>query len=696
MTNGILGGCAKSDLEELVTQVVTLDQQKILYHLQSKHTPSKSFRRSKVDSCKAPLIPKLPVPTNTTSRTSREKHGLAEVTRIVTILQQAFVELEGMLTSRADTQQDVQVLISIVKNAHILATHADLERLLEFLPKSIKSNPHNKLKMIMKLGKIGRYYSTCEFLLAAAKKRKIFRSIKVEISQVQSPTTNTVSQSVTRSTLRDTLARILPQASPIERTLIPFFETRSGHSFEVEERRFLAMMDDKCRIHAEMKLLFFYELRPDKVRPRVISSSKSACFLCDQFVRMHGQFYTPRTHGVLYHQWKLPGQATIAMLPISQQQTLTAILLRFSTAIENVIRSKVNSSRMVRLHPNESVLLHTSNWSMSDLSRRSYLAHEAKVASAKEITDTLSAVDVAEDTSQFSKNTENTDSDRIRSNSTNPSGIESIHYVPVATTKSTDLLNIPMLLLEARSPLPDVPSKQPTVDPKQTLAQSIIPKTPSIGEFGGYGDGQPDPITKSKPAVVISPNIPAKASGPPPPAQELSCKRLTIERETPLIRPTTSNLSPPDNSSSARPQLVTSLHKVTTSLAPPELLIHPSTAPISSPPNPSPYIPIPRSTTLSFPLPARLSTKHIHLSLSSTTLIKTIPTSSSPILVNVTWLAKEALPADGAQVLSIDDLPIGLDKVLRDGAACSEKELWLARRTDVVGIKYLVANAEPG
>ena len=60
------------------------------------------------------------------------------------------------------------------------------------------------------------------------------------------------------------------------------------------------------KIHAEIQLLFYLEEHASKLTPRVISSSKDACFLCNAFILIHGKMHVPRSHGRLYPGWRFP------------------------------------------------------------------------------------------------------------------------------------------------------------------------------------------------------------------------------------------------------------------------------------------------------------------------------------------------------------------------------------------------------
>ncbi|KAB8293405.1 hypothetical protein EYC80_007723 [Monilinia laxa] len=60
------------------------------------------------------------------------------------------------------------------------------------------------------------------------------------------------------------------------------------------------------RVHGEVQLVFFYEQYPAALPPRCIGSSKSACFLCDLFIRKHGKYYISHSHARLYPKWTIP------------------------------------------------------------------------------------------------------------------------------------------------------------------------------------------------------------------------------------------------------------------------------------------------------------------------------------------------------------------------------------------------------
>ena len=133
------------------------------------------------------------------------------------------------------------------------------------------------------------------------------------------------------------------------------------------------------KVHAEIQLLFFYELHPDLPRPRIICSSKSACYLCNLFFRIHGGFYVPRTHGRLYEKWILPDWLDV---PVERRRDLAVILTRLKATLENKIERTSRPKRY--LHPNESVLLPLACWpSSSALSRDRLSTAPASVSTVR-------------------------------------------------------------------------------------------------------------------------------------------------------------------------------------------------------------------------------------------------------------------------------------------------------------------------
>lgn len=103
----------------------------------------------------------------------------------------------------------------------------------------------------------------------------------------------------------------------------------------------------KGKVHAEIQLIYPLETPLSSPPPRVICSSKDACFLCNAFITMHGKFYAPRCHGRLYPKWRLP-----VFTPTSGLEQ------RFVSTLNNVIQESLHitlqrQKKTINPHPLE-------------------------------------------------------------------------------------------------------------------------------------------------------------------------------------------------------------------------------------------------------------------------------------------------------------------------------------------------------
>lgn len=120
------------------------------------------------------------------------------------------------------------------------------------------------VKAIGQVGKVGRYKDVCVSLIKTARRYpELFASVNLEF---------------------------LPPYTPWHSSISSTGQTVA------------------CLVHAEIQLLTFYGLTKlcNSRQPRVLGVSKSACFLCNLFVSLHGHFFFSKTHGRLYDTWTVP------------------------------------------------------------------------------------------------------------------------------------------------------------------------------------------------------------------------------------------------------------------------------------------------------------------------------------------------------------------------------------------------------
>ncbi|KAK2797609.1 hypothetical protein FQN50_009122 [Emmonsiellopsis sp. PD_5] len=216
------------------------------------------------------------------------------------------------------------------------------------------------------LRKLGQYYkASLKLVLAARRKWRLFQRIRVVTFQVEVP--NEV-RLPSRPGSALPLIRSLRESTDAAKLLQRFRGSESRADTALLQR--LDGTRPSIKVHAEMKLLFYYESHPEITRPRVICANKDACYLCDLFFRVHGQFQVLRTFGKLNERWILPDW--LNDLPEDRIPFLKATIEEFSSCLDSLI------IRILRHHerrpdPMESALCLSARWSNSTLGKLTFL-----------------------------------------------------------------------------------------------------------------------------------------------------------------------------------------------------------------------------------------------------------------------------------------------------------------------------------
>ena len=185
-----------------------------------------------------------------------------------------------------------------------------------------------------RLRKLAIYVKSCELLLRIARRCKAFTKINVEFINLQeqkSPVleinkAGTVEKVINESCSRNTLAEAA---------------THRGITEGVLRTHIQILLRERHKLHAEMQLVKFYEQSLLDLSPRVIWSTKSACYLCHTFLKVHGRYYVPSTHGKLYQAWRYPLQTTSLKgndHADCQNDNLKALSLKFIRVIDRKLQ----------------------------------------------------------------------------------------------------------------------------------------------------------------------------------------------------------------------------------------------------------------------------------------------------------------------------------------------------------------------
>lgn len=353
--------------------IIAVNRDRILSRLRSKHA-ARSFKTTNRTPIAVRLAEGIKIVRAFTRNMASASTEFEQIEAKVQEFQRLFNHLEALRGGRSNTLECDNILGSVVKISYSLASRHDLSKYLNSIPNSGTFGPEAKASLPEIIGKLGRYYASCSFLIAAARKLPIFRRIHVESIGIKLPNCPPSSAGTCQPSLLKTINRVLGAGEETRRQS----SARSSvinHAFHLKsaENSFLSKLAAPRRsykIHAEIQLLSFYELHPQLPRPRVICSSKSACFLCDLFIKIHANFFVARTHGVLYDKWSLPDMQSLG-LGIKESANMAATVEKFSASIEDSIRRALAIPELLRFHPNESVFMQPPNWSSSAVSASS-------------------------------------------------------------------------------------------------------------------------------------------------------------------------------------------------------------------------------------------------------------------------------------------------------------------------------------
>jgi len=179
------------------------------------------------------------------------------------------------------------------------------------------SNPSTRKHLLNMVHKVSAYRECARRLYKSALEFPLVRRMRVEV--VELPSTAFKRPQIKNEyqpSLESTISR-LKDLKNNQKDVVQIHRLLGiKESLEVSQDRYERQVKATLReskIHAEIQLLYHCRtvLQNETLLPRVLCSSKSACWLCNAFIlfdsKIHTpKFYTPRCHGKLYPGWRLP------------------------------------------------------------------------------------------------------------------------------------------------------------------------------------------------------------------------------------------------------------------------------------------------------------------------------------------------------------------------------------------------------
>ncbi|KAI0536840.1 hypothetical protein GGR58DRAFT_374799 [Xylaria digitata] len=158
--------------------------------------------------------------------------------------------------------------------------------------------------------KVSRYRESATVLFEAARKFPRVRNMGVDLAELP---TDAFSRPTISSDYRPSMYSTISRCQNTKYS--PKDVKRMCDLLKLSPEKASARYNDgvkdnleNSKVHAEIQLLYYCQttINGKALLPRVICSSKSACWLCNSFILFHGKFHMPRCHGKLYPKWRLP------------------------------------------------------------------------------------------------------------------------------------------------------------------------------------------------------------------------------------------------------------------------------------------------------------------------------------------------------------------------------------------------------
>lgn len=335
----------------LSKEVIDANRNRILSRLRSKH--AKTSRPTK-----APLADRLRVMTDALSALDHCDTEITALRSTVSKLVRDLTQLEATPNALVKSGKSDEKLLAILSRLEDLPETSRLRAILDQIPADKFSHPDS---LVLAIVKLRNYRGSCQLLASAVRSFTFFQSVSVET--VDAKTTVPLKELQGTASIREVLRRLdIQWDNDCTRKL-----NMNLQKIDAQFRREMTALRPK--VHAEVQLVYHYELHAQLERPRVIGSSKSACYLCDTFVKLHSKFFISKTHGVLYPQWTLPDMSPGSLSP-AREQAIRSSVRNLITGVEDLLRDTWTRAQANRVQPNESAisLLHWTPLSSTSVS----------------------------------------------------------------------------------------------------------------------------------------------------------------------------------------------------------------------------------------------------------------------------------------------------------------------------------------
>ncbi|KAH8698773.1 hypothetical protein BGW36DRAFT_426464 [Talaromyces proteolyticus] len=330
------------------TEIVSMCSARILNRLHLRNSSKKNIKQVLVE-----II-------NFEARLGKNNRKIKITTKVRT----SFVTAAKRVVKLVDLwlkHQTTSRLEDLVEGVYALyKTHATRSMLNAMTHKDM--DPSLKASLINMIDKVARYRQASKSLYRMAKEYPIVRRMKFVPVNLPQEAFESPPIDQYQPNLASTISRIDPKYSKKEnidqlRRLLNTKETNVKETNVDDEfsKKTLKILE-YAKVHAEIQLIAYCELLIPNFPPRVICSSKDACYLCNICIAVYQKnMHIPRCHGRLWPNWRIP---PLPQLVTTQQN--------FTTTFERNIKESLGALQLRQKRtnypqPNESTLLTLSS-----------------------------------------------------------------------------------------------------------------------------------------------------------------------------------------------------------------------------------------------------------------------------------------------------------------------------------------------
>lgn len=282
--------------------------------------------------------------------------------------------LEAMEAFEASNHASQQLHASLAGLVHEIARfkqHTPFRDLLATLT-DVDMLETSRERLLSCLDKIARYREVAKFLCRRAEVLPLLQAATIKSLELPAEAFARPTGTAYNGTVYSVLQRLSTKEAPIKKSdLSPWLQKALDATPSAKFMSNISQTLQESKIHAEIQILAYFEddMPATGLRPRVIASSKNACYLCHTFFNLHGQYRVPKTHGKLYRRWRLPAMPTLSPLQqhlnefLEQQVRLTVGRLRRMGQFPRVAHH--NESTLSPLTVSASVLSGMGNLSIA-------------------------------------------------------------------------------------------------------------------------------------------------------------------------------------------------------------------------------------------------------------------------------------------------------------------------------------------